>query len=129
MSTSTLPDLAGYELHHTVTDAAFESVAVPGLSAEFYRRPNGGRIAMGRYRMAGAEMLVAWGYVDEEHCRRSAVRDPHAGGWHRATADRPTVRVERDGDTGAVTRLAVRTPGNLHRHTQIGEKRGATLRH
>lgn len=111
MSASSLPDLTAYSLHRTDPEASFEGVAVPGLSAEFYHRRDGDRIAsVGRYRMAGQELLVAWGYVDEEHCRHSAVRNPQ-GGWHGATAGCPTVRVERDGDTDAVTGLAVRTPG------------------
>jgi hypothetical protein len=33
-----MPDLAAYDLHRTVEDAAFEGVTVPGLSAEFFRR-------------------------------------------------------------------------------------------
>jgi hypothetical protein len=108
MSAATMPDLSVYEVHRTVDDAAFEGVAVPGLSATFYRRPDGDRVAsVGHYRMAGRDVLMAWGYVDEEHCSHSAVRDP-SGGWHRATDGCPTVRVERRG--GAVTGLAVCTP-------------------
>ena len=110
MSASSLPDLTAYSLHRTDPEASFEGVAVPGLSAEFYRRREGDRIAsVGRYWMAGHELLVAWGFVDEEHCCHSAVRNPE-GGWHGATAGCPTVRVERDGDTEVVTGLAVRTP-------------------
>ena len=107
-----MPDLADYRLHRAVTDAPFEGVAVPGLSAEFYRRREGARVAsVGRYSFGGRELLMAWGYVDEEHCRHSAVR-ASGGGWHQATAGCPTVRVERAGGEPAaeVVGLAVRTP-------------------
>ncbi|GAA0486193.1 hypothetical protein Ade02nite_09910 [Paractinoplanes deccanensis] len=105
-----LPDLSEYCLDRTVADASFEGVAVPGLSAEFYRRADGDRVAtVGRYSYAGRELLMAWGYADEQHCRHSAVHDPASGRWHRATDGCPTVRVERSG--GEVIGLAVRTPG------------------
>jgi hypothetical protein len=45
--------------------------------------------------------------VDEEHCRRSAVRDP-AGGWHPATDGCPVIELIRDGQD--VVGLAVRAP-------------------
>ncbi|MEV4349658.1 hypothetical protein AB0J83_34805 [Actinoplanes sp. NPDC049596] len=105
-----LPDLSEYRLHRTVADAPFEGVPVPGLSAEFYRRPDGERVAsVGRYSYGGRDLLLAWGYVDEEHCRQSAVHDAASGGWHRPTDGCPAVRVERAGDE--VIGLAVRTPG------------------
>jgi hypothetical protein len=104
-----LPDLSEYRLHRTETDAAFEGVAVPGLSAAFYHRADGDRVAtVGRYSYDGRALLIAWGYADEEHCRHSAVRDAATGGWHRPTEGCPTVRVERAGDE--VTGLSVRTP-------------------
>lgn len=81
---------------------------MPGLRAEFFRRPDGDRIAtVGRYSIDGHELLMAWGYVDEEHCRYNAVRD-HDGGWHPAADGCPQVRLVRDGQ--AVVGLAVRTP-------------------
>lgn len=104
-----MPDLSTYQLHRTVADAPFEGVAVPGLSAEFFHRGDGDRVAtVGRYRFAGRELLMAWGWADEEHCRHSAVRDP-GGGWHEPTAGCPVVRIDR-GPEGDVTGLAVRTP-------------------
>ncbi|GGJ90699.1 hypothetical protein GCM10010123_20720 [Pilimelia anulata] len=104
-----IPDLAGYDLHRTAEDAEFEGVAVPGLTARFYRRPAGRRIAsVGHYTYAGRELLLAWGYVDEEHCRASAVRG--ADGWEPATRGCPTVRVRRAGGDadGPVAGFAVR---------------------
>ncbi|MEV6596788.1 hypothetical protein AB0M36_07965 [Actinoplanes sp. NPDC051346] len=84
-------------------------MAVPGLHAEFYRRPYGDRVAsVGRYWLGGQEVLLAWGYVDEQHCRHSVVRDPD-GGWHHPSEGCPSVRVERD-DTDAVAGLSVLTP-------------------
>lgn len=106
---SVLPDLSDYELHRVVEDAPFEGVAVPGLSAVFYRRAEGDRIAsVGRYSFDGRDLLMAWGYVDEEHCRQSAVHDARAGGWQHPGDGCPVVRVERA--RGEVVGLAVRTP-------------------
>lgn len=94
-----LPDLSRYRLHRTVRDAEFEGVAVPGLSAQFFRRTAGDRLhSVGRYRFAGRELLMAWGYVDEQHCRYSAVRGTD-GAWGRPIRGCPQVRVLRDGDT------------------------------
>ncbi|SNY54657.1 hypothetical protein [Paractinoplanes atraurantiacus] len=104
-----LPDLSEYRLDRSLTDAPFEGVAVPGLSAEFYHRPDGDRVAtVGRYSCAGRDFLLAWGYADEPHCRKSAVHDETTGGWHHPTDGCPTVRVERAG--GEVVGLAVLTP-------------------
>ncbi|MET8147903.1 hypothetical protein ACIBSW_25125 [Actinoplanes sp. NPDC049668] len=108
-----LPDLTGYALHRSMPDAEFEGTAVPGLRADFYRRNDGDRIAsVGRYVFQGREVLMAWGYVDEQHCRRHAVHDP-AAGWWPAVDGCPDVRFVRDGDSpGApVVGLEVRAPG------------------
>ena len=103
-----LPDLREFIPHRTVLDAPFEGVPVPGLRAEFFRRAEGDRIAsVGRYSIGDRELLLAWGYVDEEHCRHNAVRDP-AGGWHRPADGCPVVELVRDGQD--VVGLAVRTP-------------------
>ena len=94
--------------HRIVADAAFEGVPVPGLRAEFFHRPQGDRVvSVGRYSMDGRELLLAWGYVDEQHCRWHAVRDP-LGGWHRVADGCPQVELLRDGQ--AVVGLAVRAP-------------------
>lgn len=103
-----LPDLSAYRLHRTVAEAAFEGVPVPGLSAEFFRRDEAGRLASaGRYRLRGRELLLAWGYVDEQHCRFSAVRAAD-GRWSAPMPGCPQVRVIRSG--GSVTGLVVRDP-------------------
>ncbi|MEU4564449.1 hypothetical protein AB0F72_39225 [Actinoplanes sp. NPDC023936] len=103
-----LPDLAAYAPHRTVTDADFEGTAVPGLRADFYRRAEGDRTAsVGRYSYGGREVLMAWGYVDEEHCRRHAVHHPSRG-WQPVTEGCPDVRVVRSGEQ--VVGLEVRTP-------------------
>lgn len=81
--------------------ATLEGVAVPGLRARFYRRKlSGGRLAsVGHYTYAGRELLMAWGFVDEEHCRFHAVRDDAADGqWGPTVGGCPTVDVVRDGD-------------------------------
>ncbi|MGX6607514.1 hypothetical protein ACWKSP_36120 [Micromonosporaceae bacterium Da 78-11] len=102
------PDLRGYHPHRAQTDAPFEGVPVPGLRAEFFRRPEGDRIAtVGRYSIGGRDLLMAWGYTDEDHCRHNAVRDG-AGGWHPPAEGCPDVRLVRDGQ--AVVGLAVRAP-------------------
>jgi len=98
-----MPDISTYR-QHRVVDAVFDGTAVPGLVAEFYRRPDGDRIAtVGRYLTGGRELFRAWGYTDEEHCRHSAVTGhPPANGC-------PVVRLVRD-DAGSVVGLEVRTP-------------------
>ncbi len=103
-----LPDISDFSPYRAEDDAAFEGVSVPGLRAEFFRRAEGDRIAtVGRYSVGGRNLLMAWGYVDEEHCRHNAVRDP-AGGWHPAADGCPQVELIRDGQ--AVVGLAVRAP-------------------
>lgn len=100
--------MSEFEPHRTESDAAFEGTTVPGLRAEFFRRPEGDRIAsVGRYSLGGEELLLAWGYVDEEHCRHNAVRN-RSGGWFPAQAGCPEVQVIKDGQ--AVIGLAVRAP-------------------
>lgn len=96
------PDLSLYVLHRTA-EAEFEGEWVPGLRADFYRRPDGDRIASaGRYTAKGRELFIAWGYVDEEHCRYNAVPGhPPADGC-------PVVRLVRD--AGSVVGLQVRAP-------------------
>ncbi|GLY04425.1 hypothetical protein [Actinoplanes sp. NBRC 101535] len=103
-----LPDLAEYVPHRSTPDADFEGTPVPGLRADFYRRPDGDRIAsVGCYSYGGREVLRAWGFVDEEHCRRHAVLDPERG-WGPVVEGCPDVRFRRHGD--AVVGLEVRTP-------------------
>jgi hypothetical protein len=103
-----LPDLTTYAPHRSTPDADFEGTAVPGLHADFFRRPDGDRIAsVGRYSYRGREVLMAWGYVDEQHCRRHAVHDPTRG-WQPVVEGCPDVRIVRDGDE--VVGLEVRTP-------------------
>ncbi|GIE68692.1 hypothetical protein Apa02nite_048000 [Actinoplanes palleronii] len=100
-----LPELSEFVPHRTEDDASFEGMTVPGLRAEFFRRPEGDRVAsVGRYSLGDQELLLAWGYVDEEHCRHNAVRD-RAGGWHPAVAGCPQVELIREGP--AVVGLAV----------------------
>ncbi|MFI6761019.1 hypothetical protein ACIBF5_17975 [Micromonospora sp. NPDC050417] len=106
----TLPDLGAYRLQRSESDAAFEGVAVPGLTARFYHRDDNGRTAtVGRYWYGGRELLMAWGYADEEHCRASAVRAAD-GGWHPPTVGCPSVRVVRERPEAAVVGFEVRTP-------------------
>ena len=105
-----LPDLASYAPHRSLPDADFEGTSVPGLRADFYRRAEGDRVAsVGRYSYLGRELLMAWGYVDEEHCRRHAVREP-GGGWQAVVEGCPEVRLIREDD--AVVGLEVRTPAD-----------------
>ena len=102
-----IPDISQFSPHRTVLDASFEGEPVPGLRAEFFRRGEGDRVAtVGRYSMDGRELLMAWGYVDEEHCRHNAVRTP-AGGWEAAEGC-PVVELVKDGQS--VVGLAVRAP-------------------
>ena len=103
-----LPDLSDFTPHRTVLDASFDGVAVPGLRADFFRRAEGDRIAtVGRYSIGGRDVVMAWGFVDEEHCRYNAVRDA-TGSWHGPADGCPVVELVRAGQ--AVTGLAVRAP-------------------
>ncbi|SDS78449.1 hypothetical protein [Actinoplanes derwentensis] len=99
----TLPDLTAYVPHRITADADFEGTVVPGLRAEFFRRPDGDRIAsVGRYSYLGREVLMAWGFVDEQHCRWHAVHDP-VDGWQATVDGCPDIR--KNPDT-----IEVRTP-------------------
>jgi hypothetical protein len=107
-----LPDLTTYTPHRRVTNAAFEGVPVPGLHAVYFQRAVEGRIAsVARYSMGGLDLLLVWGWADEQHCRFSAVRDP-GGFWHPAVEGCPVVELLRDGAApdAPVTGLAIRTP-------------------
>ncbi|WP_430789432.1 hypothetical protein [Actinoplanes sp. G11-F43] len=65
---------------------------MPGLRADFFRRPDGDRIAsVGRYSYQGRDVLMAWGFVDEKHCRQHAVHDP-VDGWQPVVDGCPDVR-------------------------------------
>ncbi|SDZ64795.1 hypothetical protein SAMN05421684_7837 [Asanoa ishikariensis] len=104
-----LPNLAEYGQHRDVAEAEFEGVPVPGLSATFYRRPVGERLAtVGHYTYQGRDLLMAWGFVDEARCRFSSVVDAD-GGWQPPTPGCPDVAVRRaDGDRGPVLGFTVR---------------------
>ncbi|MEV4412129.1 hypothetical protein [Catellatospora sp. NPDC049609] len=94
--TTTLPRTAEYTLHRTVPDIDLEGHVVPGLTGEFYRRPEGLRTAtVGLYRYRGVDLFMAWGYVGEEHCRWTAYRRT-AGDWTAPHEGCP--RVRRSGD-------------------------------
>ncbi|AEV83954.1 hypothetical protein ACWT_2487 [Actinoplanes sp. SE50] len=100
------PEMSEFELHRTEEQASLDGQRVPGLRAEFFRRADGDRVAsVGRYSLGGRELLLAWGYVDEEHCRHNAVR-AKSGSWFPAEAGCPDVRLIKDGQ--AVIGLAVR---------------------
>ncbi|MEU8657411.1 hypothetical protein [Actinoplanes philippinensis] len=97
-----LPDLTTYAPHRSTLDAEFEGTVVPGLRADFYRRADGDRVAsVGRYSYRGRDVLMAWGYVDEKHCRQHAVHSVH--GWSTVADGCPDGRL----DGG---RFEVRTP-------------------
>jgi hypothetical protein len=88
---------------------------VPGLRADFYRRPEGDRIAsVGCYSYGGREVLMAWGWVDERHCSRHSVHDP-VQGWQTVVEGCPDVRFVRSGDgvDGPVVGLEVRAPSGV----------------
>lgn len=89
-----IPDLTTYDPHRSTPDATFEGTTVPGLRADFYRRTEGDRIAsVGHYSYRGRAVLMAWGFVDEEHCRQHAVH-LHGGGWSTVVDGCPDVRFD-----------------------------------
>ncbi|MEU4157983.1 hypothetical protein [Actinoplanes sp. NPDC026670] len=88
-----IPDLTTYAPHRSTPDAEFEGTIVPGLRADFYRRPEGDRVAsVGRYSYRGRTVLMAWGFVDEKHCRQHAVHSH--GGWSTVADGCPDVRFD-----------------------------------
>lgn len=100
-----LPDLSAFSPHRVVVDADLDGVIVPGLRADFHRRPGAAGIeSVGVYRYAGREIFMAWGYVGEEHCRWTALRGAD-GGWGEPAPGCPPVRACWDG--GRVTALTV----------------------
>lgn len=108
---TSLPRLAEYAPHRTVSDVDLEGHVVPGLTGEFFRRPEDGRTAsVGLYRYLGVELFMAWGYVDEEHCRWTAYRgadgvwtSPHEG-CPRVRRSGEQLELDLDGE-----RVALRT--------------------
>jgi hypothetical protein len=100
-----LPDLSAFSPHRVVVDADLDGVVVPGLRAVFHRRPGvAGTESVGVYSYAGEEIFMAWGYVGEEHCRWTALRDA-AGRWGAPAPGCPPVGTCWDG--GRVTALTV----------------------
>ncbi|GAA1744261.1 hypothetical protein [Luedemannella helvata] len=97
-----VPDLTEYRLHRVAEQACVDGVPMAGLSAAFYRRtaPEGER-SVGVYRFAGAEVLQAWGYVNEPHCRAHRVRQPD-GKWGEALPGCPRVRAATPADPPAL---------------------------
>ncbi|GAA2391460.1 hypothetical protein Cme02nite_13440 [Catellatospora methionotrophica] len=89
---SALPRLAEYTPHRIAADVDLEGHVVPGLTGEFFRKPEDGRTAtVGLYRYLGSELFMAWGYVDEEHCRWTAYRRTD-GDWGAPHPGCPQVR-------------------------------------
>lgn len=107
-----LPDLSAYVPYRSTGDADFEGTTVPGLRADFYRRPDGDRVAsVGCYSYDGSKVLMAWGFVDERHCRWHAVHDP-VRGWQAVVDGCPDVRFVRDGGEQVVG-IELRTPDGV----------------
>lgn len=87
-----LPDLSEYRLHRVIDDIDLDGVVVPGLRGSFFRRPSGARVhTVGRYEYAAGPVLMAWGYVGEEHCRFTALHQPD-GSWGPPQPGCPPVR-------------------------------------
>jgi hypothetical protein len=100
-----LPDLSGYRLHKVIDDVDLDGVVVRGLRGRFHRRTTGsGVLTVGVYSYAGAELMMAWGYVGEPHCRFNAVRRPD-GSWEPPRQGCPPVARVHDG--GRVTALTL----------------------
>ncbi len=90
-----MPDLSTYRLHRVVEDSPVWGVTVPGLRVAYYR--HGGRATAGLYAYQGVEIFVAWGYLDERHCRFHAFRDPD-GDWEPPQPGCPRVRAQPGGE-------------------------------
>ncbi|GAA1409918.1 hypothetical protein ACFQZ4_03905 [Catellatospora coxensis] len=94
-----LPDLDQYRLHRTAEEAELDGVAVPELAARFYRcgLPDGRLASVGHYTLAGRDLLMAWGYVDEKHCRSHTLSSADEG-WGPVVDGCPDVEFVRDAD-------------------------------
>lgn len=93
-----IPHLADFTFHKTLPDIDFESIPVPGLDADFYRRPVGDRtLSVGVYRFRGSETHRAWGWVGEEHCSWHAYRNPVTNGFDGPFRGCPEFRLLREG--------------------------------
>lgn len=101
------PDIAHFAFHKVIDDIDIDGTVVPGLRGTFYRRPaDGGLESVGVYHYRDHEVLRAWGYVGERHCRYTAVRRAD-GAWADVQAGCPHFQVlYRDGE---VTGLRLRT--------------------
>ncbi|MFC0533814.1 hypothetical protein [Phytohabitans kaempferiae] len=103
-----LPDLSGYRLHKVINDVDLDGVVVRGLRGSFHRRADGpvgsAVLTVGVYSYAGADLLMAWGYVGEPHCRFNAVRRAD-GSWEPPRQGCPPVTRVHDG--GQVTALTL----------------------
>jgi hypothetical protein len=100
-----LPDLSDYRLHRVIEDIDLDGTVVPGLRGSFFRRPCGVRTqTVGLYEYDESVLFMAWGYVDEEHCRFTALRRDD-GSWQAPRPGCPEVSpVYHD---GRVTALAI----------------------
>ncbi|WP_232805701.1 hypothetical protein [Glycomyces xiaoerkulensis] len=88
-----LPQLADFKHHRTIRSVDFDGFPLPGLDADFYRRPVADRLlSVGVYRLDGTETHRAWGWVGEAHCSRHAYRD-RSGGFAGPFPGCPELRV------------------------------------
>lgn len=98
MTVGEIPHLADFTFHKTLPDIDFDAIPVPGLDADFFRRPVGDRIlSVGVYRFAGAETHRAWGWVGEAHCSWHAYRNTATGGFDGPFPGCPVFRLLREG--------------------------------
>jgi hypothetical protein len=112
-----IPHLADFTYHKTLPDIDFDAIPVPGLDADFYRRPIGDRLlSVGVYRFGGAETHRAWGWVGEAHCSWHAYRNPAIDGFDGPFRGCPDFRLlfEHDRLSGFVL-----GSGGLARHFRL----------
>ena len=96
-----IPHLADFTFHKTLPDIDFDAVPIPGLDADFYRRPVGDRLlSVGVYRFRGTETHRAWGWVGEAHCSWHAYRNPVTGGFDGPFEGCPEMRLLLDRPAG-----------------------------
>lgn len=128
-----IPHLADFTYHKTLPDIDFEAVPVPGLDADFFRRPVGDRtLSVGVYRFGGAETHRAWGWVGEAHCSWHAYRNPATGGFEGPFQGCPVFRLLRDGGrlsgfelgSGGLARQFLLRQGFAPRHPARVDDRG-----
>ena len=104
------------------------SVRNPFLRPVTLSNRHGGRATAGLYAYQGVEIFVAWGYLDERHCRFHAFRSAD-GDWEPPQPGCPRVRAQPGGGLRLRTGNGVRElPPGQSVWTAVGSVAGEAAR-